>query len=84
MLSLNFRHKPFIGESVQVMSLKSFLVALEDAGELVTIMGHTKTEDELMCNEKIVFIMDPLKSGTKKRKLSKACSCVLCSGVELC
>ncbi|OLP75981.1 hypothetical protein AK812_SmicGene44142 [Symbiodinium microadriaticum] len=55
----------------KVTTLKRLLVDLEDAGELVTIMGHTKTDDELKCNEKIVFIMDPLKSGAKKRKISK-------------
>ena len=75
-------------ESVEVTTLKRLLVDLEDAGELVTIMGHTKTDDELKCNEKIVFIMDPLKSGAKKRKISKACgtasSVVLCSGADVC
>ena len=68
---------------------KDFIVALEDAGELLTIMGHTRTKDsdELKCDEKIVFVMDPLKSGAKKRKISKACqySLVLCSDcAELC
>ena len=62
--------------SVQVTTLKEFLVALEDAGELVTIMGHTKTgeSDQLKCDEKIVFVMDQLKTGAKKRKISKASS----------
>ena len=59
-------------------------MALEDAGELVTIMGHTKKGDgdELKCDEKIVFIMDPIKGGVKKRKISKACSVLLCFGEE--
>ncbi|CAE7775676.1 unnamed protein product [Symbiodinium sp. CCMP2592] len=58
----------------KVMTMKDFLVALEDAGELVTIMGHTKKGDgdELKCDDKIVFVMDSLKSGAKKRKISKA------------
>ncbi|CAE7869588.1 unnamed protein product [Symbiodinium necroappetens] len=37
-------------------------------------MSHTKSQenDELTCDEKIVFVMDALKSGAKKRKISKA------------
>ncbi|CAE7247193.1 unnamed protein product [Symbiodinium sp. CCMP2592] len=37
-------------------------------------MGHTKKGDgdELKCDDKIVFVMDSLKSGAKKRKISKA------------
>ncbi|CAE7339927.1 unnamed protein product, partial [Symbiodinium sp. CCMP2456] len=70
----------------KVASLHHFLVALEDAGELVTIMSHTKSQenDELTCDEKIVFVMDALKSGAKKRKISKAGCLVLCPGADVC
>lgn len=58
----------------EVMTLKAFMVAMEDAGELVTVMGSQKGDnDDAQPIEKIVFIMDPMKGANapKKRKLSK-------------
>ncbi|CAE7214672.1 unnamed protein product, partial [Symbiodinium sp. CCMP2456] len=57
-----------------VMTLKAFVVAMEDAGELVTVMGSQKGDnDDVQPIEKIVFIMDPMKGANapKKRKISK-------------
>ena len=60
--------------SVEVQSLKAFMVAMEDAGELVSVFGSKKGDNDVMQPvEKIVFIMDPLKGAgaAKKRKISK-------------
>ncbi|CAE7444482.1 unnamed protein product [Symbiodinium sp. CCMP2456] len=60
-------------KSLPVVSLKEFLVAMEDKGEIVSFMGHTKDNEQLQVNENIVFIMDEVKSSpTKKRRVSKA------------
>ena len=56
----------------QVIGLKEFLTAMEDAGEIVTFMAHQKEQDMLQCVEKVVFVMDPLKHNGKKRRMSKA------------
>ncbi|CAE7240032.1 unnamed protein product [Symbiodinium sp. CCMP2592] len=56
----------------QAVSLKEFLVAMEDKGEIVSFMGHTKENDQLKVNEKIIFVMDEMKSSpAKKRRISK-------------
>ncbi|CAE7786127.1 unnamed protein product [Symbiodinium microadriaticum] len=58
----------------KVQSLKAFMVAMEDAGELVSVFGSKKGDNDVMQPvEKIVFIMDPLKGAgaAKKRKISK-------------
>ena len=53
--------------------MKEFLVAMEDKGEIVSFMGHTKQSDQLKIDESIVFIMDDAKSSpAKKRRVSKA------------
>ncbi|OLP76578.1 hypothetical protein AK812_SmicGene43471 [Symbiodinium microadriaticum] len=47
---------------------------MEDAGELVSVFGSKKGDNDVMQPvEKIVFIMDPLKGAgaAKKRKISK-------------
>ena len=60
-------------QTMKAVSLKEFLVAMEDKGEIVTFMGHTKDGDQLKVNENIVFIMDEVKSSpAKKRRVSKA------------
>lgn len=61
-----------IMQTMQAVSVKDFLVAMEDKGEIVSFMGHTKDGDQLTVNENIVFIMDEVKSSpTKKRRVSK-------------
>lgn len=54
--------------------MKSFTVAMEDAGELISILGTKKGDnDDLEPVEKVVFIMDAVKStGAKRRKITKA------------
>ncbi|CAE7539539.1 unnamed protein product [Symbiodinium sp. CCMP2592] len=47
----------------QAVSLKEFLVTMEDKGEIVSFMGHTKENDQLKVDENIVFIMDDTKSS---------------------
>ncbi|CAE7379933.1 unnamed protein product [Symbiodinium necroappetens] len=46
---------------------------MEDAGELVSLLGSKKGEnDELQPVEKIVFIMDAMKTtASKRRKITK-------------
>ncbi|OLQ08636.1 hypothetical protein AK812_SmicGene7853 [Symbiodinium microadriaticum] len=56
----------------QAVSLKEFMVAMEDQGEIVSFMGHDKENETLKVNDKIVFVMDDVKgSPTKKRRISK-------------
>ena len=73
-LNLDLGHASFLCESVEVTNLKAFMVAMEDAGELVSLLGSKKTDnDELQSVEKIVFIMDAMKStAAKRRKITKA------------
>ena len=55
------------------MPLKQFFEAMEDAGEIVTLMSHTKTDDGFQCAAKSVFLLDDLVGPTnKKRKVNKA------------
>ena len=54
------------------MTLKSFLEAMEDAGEIISFLGHVKEGCNLECNEQLVFVMDDTNKGSKKRKVSKA------------
>ena len=58
--------------SFQVMTIKAFLEEMEDAGEIITFMGHTKEGESMKCNDNLVFLMDEIKSS-KRRKISKAC-----------
>ncbi|CAE7817627.1 unnamed protein product [Symbiodinium sp. CCMP2592] len=52
----------------QAVTLKEFLVAMEDKGEIISFMGHTKDNDQLKVDENIVFIMDDAKSSPAKKR----------------
>ena len=45
---------------------------MEDAGEIVTVMGHTREGDSIKCDEQLVFVIDEIKGSKKRTKVSKA------------
>ena len=54
------------------MSLRQFIEALEDSGEVITIAYHSRENGSITCKEKIVFALDELPAASKKRKVNKA------------
>ena len=61
-----------------MITIKDFIEALEDQGEIITFQAHKIQKDgerSIAPDEKIAFILDDVSTGNKKRKVSKVGSC---------